>query len=74
MKEQAYKSPNSVRYSVDVLVWLFIFGIPLAIWWDEYRWKIMFTALFSFLIVVILVLSESANEKKYNEKHTEKIK
>lgn len=47
------------------LVWTSIIEMYLGIWIDAIRWKLIFTALFSGFLVIILVAGEETvkNEK-----------
>lgn len=67
-EKEKYKSSKSYKYSVEILGWIFIMGIPLGIWLNDYRWKIIFTSLFAIFIAIIITIVDQAKEKKFNEK------
>ncbi len=66
-EKEKYKSSKFITYFVEILGWIFLIGIPLGIWLNDYRWKIIFTSLFAIFIAIILTLVENVKEKKLNE-------
>lgn len=66
MKDK-YKSPKFERYFTEILGLIFLIGIPLGIWLDNYRWKLIFTSVFAIFIAIILTVVDNAKEKKFNE-------
>ena len=66
-EKEKYKSSKFDKYFVEILGWIFIIGIPLGIWLNDYRWKIIFTSLFALFITIILVGVDKAKEKEFNE-------
>ena len=66
-EKEKYKTPKFDNYFVEILGWIFIIGIPMGIWLNDYRWKIIFTSLFAFFMAIVLVSVDKAKEKKFNE-------
>ena len=67
-EKEKYKSSKFDTYFVEILGVIFLIGIPLGIWLDNYRWKIIFTSLFVIFIAIMISIAENVKEKKFNEK------
>ena len=66
-KKGKYKTSLGTRIIIEVLGWLFLIGIPLGIWWNEFRWKLIFTALFALFIAFMLIIVDKSKEGKSKE-------
>lgn len=64
-----YQSPKFERYFTEILGFIFLIGIPLGIWLDNYRWKLIFTSFFAIFIAIMISIVESHKEKKFNEEN-----
>lgn len=66
-KEKKYKSPKIRKIIVDIYGWIFLIGMLLGIWIDEYRWKLISTAIFFIFLAIIVAIVDNYQEKKFNE-------
>ena len=66
-EKEKYKSSFLTVVIVDILGYIFILGIIVGIWIDEFRWKLIFTALFAIGLALLLTAVEKSNEEKFNE-------
>lgn len=56
------KKESSWFTNLLVLVWIFCW--TAGIWWDEYRWKLFFTGLWSLLFAIIWTKAKEIQESK----------
>ena len=58
------KKNRLIRFLIELFGWLFLICMFAGIWIDKYRWNLIFTALFSILISIILKGGLNEMEKK----------
>ena len=66
-EKEKYKSSKFGKYFIEICGWIFLIGIPLGIWLNDYRWKIICTSLFAIFLAIVLTLVDNVKEKKFNE-------
>ena len=49
---------------VEILGWIFFISIPLGIWIDSYRWKLIVTGFYCLGIAIVITLSQNDKGKK----------
>ena len=69
-----YKSPRLRNAFVEIMAWVFLVGIWVGIWWAQYRWQLIFTALFAIFIAFVITLVDNAQEKDFNQKQKKEEK
>jgi len=52
------KEPKSLKVFKEICFWVFALGIPLGIWIDDYRWKLISTSLFAFILALITTYND----------------
>ena len=67
IKKEKYKSPKSRKIVTEIFGWIILIDMFAGIWIKEYRWQLIFTALFSIFLASMLAIVDSHNEKKFNE-------
>lgn len=66
-KKKKTKLSRSENFIANGFVYVFVWGTFLAIWIDEYRWKIFFTGLFCLILSMVMIAYERSlkdNSKK----------
>jgi len=54
---------KGIKSLIELCGWIFFIGIPLGIWNEQYRWRIISTALFSIFISIVLTSYLSSKEE-----------
>lgn len=68
VNEKKYQTPKLRRFFIEMEGWIFLVGIVLGIWVEEYRYRLIFTALFSIFLASMLVMLDNAAEEKFNKR------
>lgn len=68
MTEEKYKSPKLRKIIIETFGHIFLIGMFAGIWIKEYRWQLIFTALFSIFLASILTIVDGLQEKEFNKK------
>jgi hypothetical protein len=55
------------KIKVEVFGWIWLIGTLGGIWFDEYRWKLIFTGLFFISWSIILIGMDNYNQKQNSE-------